>query len=111
MTQPLVVYVDVDDTLVRTVGNKRIPIPAVIAHVRDLHRQGASLHLWSTGGAQYAQASAIELGIDDCFIAFLTKPNVLIDDQTVREWRTCIEVHPSQVDLQRVESYRERIST
>jgi hypothetical protein len=36
----LVVYVDVDDTLVRSVGSKRIPIPAAIEHVKDLAGAG-----------------------------------------------------------------------
>jgi hypothetical protein len=31
-----VVYVDVDDTLVRTVGTKRIPMSEVVEHVRAL---------------------------------------------------------------------------
>ena len=29
-----VVFIDVDDTLIRSVGTKRIPIPAVISRVR-----------------------------------------------------------------------------
>jgi len=32
-----IVFVDVDDTLVRSVGTKRIPMPAVIAEVKRLH--------------------------------------------------------------------------
>lgn len=37
-----VVYVDVDDTLVRSASTKRIPIPASIAKVRALHTSGAT---------------------------------------------------------------------
>lgn len=33
---PLVVYVDVDETLVRNAGRARIPIPVAIRHVREL---------------------------------------------------------------------------
>jgi FMN phosphatase YigB (HAD superfamily) len=62
-----VIYVDVDDTLVRSAGTKRIPIPAVIASVRSLKASGARLFLWSTGGAEYARATALELEIADCF--------------------------------------------
>jgi hypothetical protein len=40
---PLVVYVDVDDTLIRTAGSKRIPIGSVIEHVRALAAAGAEL--------------------------------------------------------------------
>ncbi len=39
-----VVYIDVDDTLVRSIGTKRIPMPANIARVRELHLQGAILY-------------------------------------------------------------------
>jgi hypothetical protein len=37
----VVVYIDVDDTLVRWVSTKRIPIPRVIDRVRSLHAEGA----------------------------------------------------------------------
>lgn len=82
-----VVYVDVDDTLVRSVGTKRIPIPAAIGRVRALYQEGATLYLWSTGGAEYARASAIELGLEGLFAGFLPKPTMYIDDQQVHEWR------------------------
>ena len=63
----LVVYVDVDDTLVRTVGAKRIPITIAIDHVRALAANGAILYCWSSGGREYAKASAEELGIAQLF--------------------------------------------
>jgi len=90
-----IVYVDVDDTLVRTVGTKRIPIPKVIEQVRSLHASGADLYCWSTGGAIYARHIATELGIADCFTAFLPKPHLMIDDLPVAEWRTCTQLHPA----------------
>lgn len=77
---PLTVYVDVDDTFVRTYGTTRIPIPAAIAHIRALHEQGAELFCWSSGGADYARASAAEFGLTDCFAAFLPKPDVLLSN-------------------------------
>jgi hypothetical protein len=52
----LVVYVDVDDTLVRSFGSKRIPMTEMVRHVRDLSRDGAVLYAWSSGGADYARA-------------------------------------------------------
>jgi hypothetical protein len=36
MGRPLVIYVDVDETLVRNYGTSRIPIPRVIEQVRLL---------------------------------------------------------------------------
>jgi cation transport ATPase len=90
-----VVYVDVDDTLVRTVGPKRIPMPSVVDYVRRMKAGGAELYCWSTGGAAYARAAADELGIADCFAAFLPKPHIIVDDQAVPEWRSCTHLHPA----------------
>ncbi len=92
----LVIYVDVDDTFVRSYGTKRIPMPTVIGHIRTLHEQGAELYCWSSGGAAYARASAEEFGITDCFTAFLPKPDVLLDDQNVADWRRLRQVHPNE---------------
>lgn len=90
-----IIYVDVDDTLVRSVGPKRIPSSQVIEAVRELHKRGAELYLWSSGGAEYARATAAELGLQDCFVAFLPKPHGYIDDQPVHEWRNCRHFLPS----------------
>jgi hypothetical protein len=97
-----IVFVDVDDTLVRSVGTKRIPMPRVIDRIRHLHRECAEQYLWSSGGADYAKESAKALGIADCFLAFLPKPTLIIDDQAVSDWRYCntnIRCRPSGFDL------------
>lgn len=104
--EPLVIYVDVDDTFVRNVGTKRIPIVRVLEHVRVLRQQGALLYCWSSGGAEYARASAEEFGVADCFAGFLPKPNVMIDDQGVAEWRACLEIPPLSVSSDGVDAYR-----
>jgi hypothetical protein len=107
---PLVVYVDVDDTLVRSAGTKRMPIPSVVAHVKQLAAQGGvELYCWSTAGAEYARATARELGIEKCFVAFLPKPNVLVDDQEIGVWRRFVVVHPLAIAEQGVEEYRKMI--
>lgn len=36
-----IVFVDVDDTLVRSMGTKRIPMPSVVKRVIQLHQDGA----------------------------------------------------------------------
>jgi hypothetical protein len=92
--QPIV-YVDVDDTLVRTAGTKRIPMPATISRVRSLHKAGATLYLWSSGGADYARATAAELGLSECFTGYLPKPTVIIDDQHFADWRDFRHFFPS----------------
>jgi hypothetical protein len=90
-----VVYVDVDDTLIRSAGRTRIPIPAAIAAVRRLHAEGAELYCWSSGGADYARESAGECGLTDCFVAFLPKPHVMLDDVSFDRWRRLRHVHPN----------------
>ena len=94
----MVIYVDVDETFVRSYGTKRIPISSVIRHVRTLYEQGAQLYCWSSGGADYARESAEEFGIADCFTAFLPKPDVLLDDQNVADWRRLRQVHPNECE-------------
>lgn len=108
---PVVIFVDVDDTFVRSYGTKRIPIPAVIQHVRALWQQGAELYCWSSGGAEYAKESAAEFGICDCFTAFLPKPNVLLDDQRIAEWRRLLEIHPTNNVMENVEDYRIKLAS
>ena len=92
------IFVDVDDTLIRSVGSKRVPMPRVVEAVRHLHAQGNRLFLWRTGGADYARASADELGIAHCFEGYLPKPEVDIDDQAMDEWRHCQHVLPGNAD-------------
>lgn len=92
--KPRVVYVDVDDTLVRSVGSKRIPMPAVVARVRALRAEGVVLYLWSSGGADYARGCATELGLESLFAGFLPKPDAYLDDQPVHEWKYCRHVLP-----------------
>ena len=106
MTQPaMVIYVDVDDTLVRSFGSKRIPMLEMMGHVRELARRGATLHCWSTGGAEYARSTAEELGIEACFASFLAKPNVVIDDQPLAGWRRLLQVHPAEAASKTLEDY------
>lgn len=91
----MIVYVDVDDTLVRWAGTKRIPMPGTIERVKKLHEKGHTLYLWSSGGASYAREVAESLKIAGLFIDFLPKPGVMIDDQEVSEWRGFIYERPT----------------
>jgi FMN phosphatase YigB (HAD superfamily) len=97
MTPPNIVYVDVDDTLIRTFGARRIPLPKTIAHVKSLSAAGATMYCWSAGGAEYAREVATQLGIADLFAAFLPKPTLMIDDQECAEWKTCELIHPAEI--------------
>ncbi len=109
MSKPFYVYLDVDETIVRNYGSKRIPIPTVIEHVKDLSKQGAIMYCWSSGGAEYAQASAKEFGIEECFIGFLPKPELAIDDMKLSQWRNLLQVHPNECQGNTVEIYKEKI--
>src|SRR5687768_2991194 len=104
---PLIVYIDVDDTLIRSAGSKRIAVSGMIEHVRALADQGATLYCWSSGGADYAREVAVELGLQDLFVAFLPKPQVIIDDQNVLSWRRLVQVHPGRCAAMSSERYRQ----
>lgn len=104
---PLCIYIDVDETFVRNVDRKQLPIPDVITHIKALKMENATLYCWSSGGADYARQRAEAFGIADCFAAFLPKPEVLIDDCRVSEWRRLLEVHPNECRHKSVKIYRE----
>ena len=92
-----VAYIDVDDTLIRTVGTKRIPIVNVVARVKGLKSEGWELYCWSRVGAGYANKVALELGLEACFTGFLTKPDLMIDDVPPQSWTFLEVLHPSEV--------------
>lgn len=102
----VVVYVDVDDTLVRSAGTKVVPVPRVVEQVKRLTAEGAVLYCWSSAGAEYARGTAQKLGIESCFAAFLPKPNILIDDQVVSEWKRFATVHPLNASDKSLDEYR-----
>lgn len=79
-----VVYVDVDDTLVRWAGSRAIPMPHVIAEVKRLHAAGAELYCWSAAGRAGALEVLEQLELTSLFVAVLPKPTVMIDDAPLR---------------------------
>jgi phosphoserine phosphatase len=107
---PLIIYIDVDDTLIRSAGSKRIPVSGMVEHVRALKEQGAILYCWSSAGGAYAEEVATEFGIRECFVAFLPKPQVIIDDQEVERWRRTIQVHPGRCAAMSCDRYRKAVT-
>lgn len=107
----LIVYVDIDDTLVRSFGSKRMPMVAVVEHVKSLRAAGVTLYCWSSGGGEYARSSARELGIEELFAAFLPKPHVLLDDQAPSEWSRLHHVHPAEAPERSAEDYMRALDT
>lgn len=89
------IYVDVDDTLVRSFGSKQIPIPVAIQYVRDMFQAGNKLFCWSRGGAEYSRAVASKLEIEECFVCFLPKPDVVLDDRMTECLKHCEFIHPN----------------
>lgn len=108
-SSPIYVYVDVDDTFVRSASSKRIPMPAAIGHIRSLKEKGAILYCWSSGGSDYARRSAEEFGIADCFEAFLPKPNILLDDMPMTAWTRFMTIHPGSCSTQTLDDYRRHL--
>ena len=82
----MIVYVDVDDTLVRWAGSKCIPRTLVIDKVKERAANGDRLFLWSRAGDEHARRVVEELGIADIFEAILPKPEHLIDDEHMKDW-------------------------
>jgi hypothetical protein len=101
----LVVYIDVDDTLVRSASTKTIPVPSMVEHAKKLAGSGAELYCWSTAGAEYARSTAQNLGIEHCFVGFLPKPHVVIDDQDLVDWKRFAVVHPMNAAGTSVDEY------
>ena len=96
-SRPLVIYVDVDDSLVRSYGSRQIPITGVIERLRLLcAEEGVVAYCWSSGGAEYARGVAERLGIAALFVAFLPKPNLMIDDQPPSAWPDVRVLHPNE---------------
>jgi hypothetical protein len=102
----LVFYVDVDDTLVRSFGSKRIPMTEMVNHIQKLKNEGAELYCWSSGGADYARRSAQELGLESCFLGFLPKPYVMLDDMEPSSWKRLVTVHPAEAPSKSLIDYR-----
>jgi len=93
----MIYYVDVDDTLIRTVGTKAIPIPQTLRWLKSLDMTSHQLFLWSRGGSDYAKGIAVSLGIESLFTAFLPKPDVMVDDQGLSDWTHMRQIHPNQL--------------
>jgi phosphoglycolate phosphatase-like HAD superfamily hydrolase len=105
MDDPLFIYVDVDDTLCRSETGE--PMKEVIDHICDLHRQGAQLYCWSTGGQSHAREFAQKLGIEGCFAGFLHKPQIFIDDERADEWPHFVHVSPKKLGT--MKEYRKAV--
>lgn len=89
------IFAGVRNTLIKTVGSTRTPMPAGADHVRRMHEAGHALYCWSRGGKEYARDVAEWLEIADCFVDFLPKPDVCLDDQGVKLFDYCQVILPA----------------
>ncbi len=106
---PLCIYIDVDGTLVQTCADRRIPNSNLLRRLREWKAQGAILYCWSSHGAEYAQRTAEELQVANCFAGFVTKPHVLVDDQGIKEWPYLLELAPGGAEQLSRAAVRERL--
>lgn len=90
----MVVYVDVDDTIVRWCGPKCMPRTSVIDKLRERKAAGDRLFLWSRAGDGPAREVAEQLQIVDLFEAILPKPDHIVDDEPFAEWKHCTHEYP-----------------
>jgi len=108
--QSLVIYVDVEGTLINSFGNKTIPIGPVVKHIRELYDHGAILYCWSSAGADFAKEAAINVGLEDCFQSYLPKPNVLIDDIRMENWSSLLQIHPTNCVTKTLYDYEDDLA-
>ena len=95
----MTVFVDVDDTLVRSFGSKQIVMPGTVESVRRLAAaSNVILYCWSSGGGEYARSVCERLGIAGLFAGFLPKPDLMVDDQMPGDWKGLAVLHPSEFD-------------
>ena len=74
---PLNISIDVDGTLVDAEGQI---LPGAKEAVVALNSAGFALTIWSLAGATYAKAVAKKYEIEEFFVGFAGKPDIVIDD-------------------------------
>lgn len=99
------VMVDVDDTLVmhsvRPAGLKITLVDPydgrsvileinenMVRLVKEEHKRGSTIVVWSRGGYQWANEVVIALGLEDVVSLVMSKPLVYFDDKPVTDWLT-----------------------
>lgn len=79
--------------------------------IRALHAESALLCARSSGGADYARSTADELDLADCFVAYLPKPDVFVDDVRVEAWRNTVQLHPNEVAHRSLDDLRALVTS
>jgi len=71
------IYIDVDLTLVDADGKV---YPGVAATLQRYRRMYSTVVCWSHTGGEYAKRMCVDNGIDKYFDYFLSKPDIIVDD-------------------------------
>lgn len=84
--RPLFVVFDVDGTLI---DENDVPRVEVLDILREHHKRGDVIYVWSGGGVGYAKSRVLELGISALVTGFVRKAagqgfDVAYDDQDVK---------------------------
>ena len=98
-----VVFIDVDDP--KLGGTDASDTDALARHVRELHDRGLVLYCWSSSGADDCRDLAKQLGIVDCFVGFLPKPDVMIDEKHPSEWGNLRWLHRGEAPSVTTQGY------
>ena len=72
-----IIFIDIDDTLVRTYGLKRIPIPKTIQAIFRFHKEGSEIYLWSNGGSDYCKKNSKRIRNRQMHYRIFTKANFI----------------------------------
>jgi hypothetical protein len=88
-----IIYIDVDDTLIRTFGTKQIPIPRSADYFRRMHMSYTDgVELEQTILETLRQSS---VSISDLSASFLPKPDIVLDDRLEILLEHCEFIHPN----------------
>lgn len=75
-----------------------VPNETVIEKLKKRHKSGATIVVWSMGGAVWAREIVTKLGIEEYVEFCLSKPNIFWDDEPAKsfmgEWSRKIPINP-----------------
>jgi hypothetical protein len=91
------IFVDVDLTLVDQNGAL---LPGALEALRQLHKRGCHLYLWSTRGVDDVRSLVVKYKIEDVIEGVVPKPDIIIDDMP----STCL--NPFVFDVNAEESWQ-----
>ena len=89
------IYVDVDNTLVRTVRGTELPIPKVVRHIKKLHHEGALLYCSVTVARTMLAKPHNVWESMRVSLVFSESPKFSSTMNELEEWPCVVDVHPN----------------